>query len=367
MTAPAPAYHIETSDTVDATQGRCFGIMQTMASWLANSSIEAKAAESETASPEPARAFHFSARLAETVEQCWRKAAAPEPWGLAREQFVAALERSVAHRFAEALPVEKEIHRYLETLHVSDLALALACSAGNAAAWECFVTQFRPELHRAARAIAGGRNAHELADSLYADLYGLRDPHGHRKSLFDYFHGRSKLATWLRAVLAQRHVDEMRRARKTEPLEPDAATEAAPPETAVSASGSAAFDTERTQYIETLQVTLTSVLGSLDPRDRLRLAYYYADSRTLAEIGRLLGEHEATVSRKLERTRRDVRVRVESALRQNKKWTEAQLQLCFEYARGEWPFDLSESLRAPSSSLRPSAKPDTASAQELGD
>ena len=62
-----------------------------------------------------------------------------------------------------------------------------------------------------------------------------------------------------------------------------------------------------------MQAALTVALGGLDPRDRLRLAYYYADDRTLAEIGRLLGEHEATVSRKLERTRGDVRARVEAS------------------------------------------------------
>jgi RNA polymerase sigma-70 factor len=335
--------------------------------WPANSPIEAKADEPEAVSPEPATPFRLSASLADTVEQCWRKAAVPEEWNLARELFVAALERSVAHRFAAALPAEREIHRYLETLQVFDLALTVACSAGNAAAWEFFVRQFRPELHRAAGAITGGRNAHELADSLYADLYGLRDSHGRRKSLFDYFHGRSKLGTWLRAVLAQRHVDEMRRVRKTEPFEQDPRAEVVRAEAAVVISGGAALDTERAKYIDALQATLTATLGSLDPRDRLRLAYYYVDARTLAEIGRLFGEHEATVSRKLERTRRDVRARVESALRQDKKWTAGQVQLCFEYARGEWPFDLSETLRAPSSSLRPSAEPDAASAEELGD
>jgi IS30 family transposase len=76
----------------------------------------------------------------------------------------------------------------------------------------------------------------------------------------------------------------------------------------------------------------------------LRLAYYYVEGATLAEIGRLVGEHEATVSRKLERTRREIRKRVEGALRQEKKFSAAQLQLCYEYAREEWPFDLTRAL-----------------------
>lgn len=317
--------------------------------------------QSRTASPEPPLvAFRFSSTLSRAVERCWKKAAVPEQWHLAREQFVAVLERSITHRFGQAMPSENAVEAYLDTLRVFDLALATACAAGHSAAWDFFVAEFRPQLYRAARAIAGEANSRELADSLYADLYGLREADGQRKSLFDYFHGRSKLSTWLRAVLAQRHVDEIRRARKTAPLEDDSGGElgaiAARP-VATPECASTTLDTEKTKYLSVLQATLTAVLGSLDARDRLRLAYYYADDRTLAEIGRLLSEHEATVSRKLDRTRRDVRARVENALRNEKKWTDAQLALCFEYARGEWPFDLSKILRSGASGIETVAQP----------
>ena len=123
------------------------------------------------------------------------------------------MQRSVKHRFRGAnlgaAISRKAVGVYIDSLHAGDLALACACSAGSTAAWDFFVAQFRPELYRAARAIAGDQEgrARELADSLYAELYGLREGEdGARKSLFDYFHGRSKLGTWLRAILAQRHV-----------------------------------------------------------------------------------------------------------------------------------------------------------------
>jgi len=296
-----------------------------------------------TVPPAPASDFRFPSALAGAVERCWQKAAAHAEWSLPREQFQAALERSVAHRFsgASAPPEPKAIENYLQALHHRDLALACACSAGREAAWEFFVAQFRQDLYRAARAIAGNSSANELADSLYADLYGLRESEGRRKSLFDYFHGRSKLGTWLHAVLSQRHVDAIRRARKTEPLEDEAGDERAEI-AAVSASRPATDppDPGRAKYLALLQAALTAALDSLDPRDRLRLAYYYADERTLAEIGKMLGEHEATVSRKLERARSDVRKRVETTLRGDKKLTEAQVQLCCDYAREAWPFDL---------------------------
>ncbi len=311
--------------------------------------------------------FLLPAGLADSVERCWRQAAAPSAWNLSRAQFEAALARSAAHRFsdADAQPAAGAIQSYLETLHHADLALACACSAGSEAAWEFFVAQFRQELYRAARAItgsagAGDAGARELADSLYADLYGLRESDGQRKSLFDYFHGRSKLGTWLRAILAQRHVDEIRRARKREPLEDEAGRERSQiteQATANAATASAwpgisrtpAGDTpdpDRAKYLGILQATLTAALASLEPRDRLRLAYYYSDERTLAEIGCLLGEHEATASRKLERTRRSLRECVDAVLREGKHLSEAQVQLCFEYAREEWPFDLTGPLQA---------------------
>ena len=314
-------------------------------------------AQVATAPPPPAAAPQFPASLAAAVERCWRKAAAPAEWNLTREQFQAALERSAAKRFPDRTPDAKKIEAHLDALHATDLALACACSLGSPAAWDFFVAQFRPELYRAARAIAGyaagqDANARELADSLYADLYGLRESEGRRKSLFDYFHGRSKLSTWLRAVLAQRHVDEIRRTRRTEPLENETGEENIQI-AALRAPGSEHLpaqdpqrDPERENNLAILQAALAAALGALDSRDRLRLAYYYVDDRTLAEIGRLLGEHEATVSRKLERTRRDVRARVEASLRGRNRMSEAQIRACLECASGEWPFDLTVHLRS---------------------
>jgi len=318
-----------------------------------------------TASSDQPAALRFSPSLASAIDRCWRKASAPADWNLTREQFEAILQRSVAHRFEGAQPGEKAIEAYLETLSAHDLALACACSGGNPAAWDFFVAQFRPELYRAARAVAGDAAGRDLADSLYADLYGLRESEGRRKSLFEYFHGRSKLGTWLRAVLAQRHVDEIRRARKTEPLEDEngeVRSDLAVSELASSSDPPA--DAERVQYMAVLQAALTAALGALEARDRLRLAYYYADDRTLAEIGRLLDEHEATVSRKLDRTRREVRQHVETSLREEKKWTEVQVRLCLEYARGEWPFDLTDRLRSEGAPAPRTAQTDAASARD---
>jgi DNA-directed RNA polymerase specialized sigma24 family protein len=166
-------------------------------------------------------------------------------------------------------------------------------------------------------------------------------------------------------VLARRHVDEIRRTRRTESLEDDAGEPRAEIAGLASAStGSVVPDPERASYMAILQAALAAALNALDPRGRLRLAYYYVDDRTLAEIGRLLGEHEATVSRKLEHARRDIRRNVESALRRDKKWSDAQMRACFEYAAGRWPFDLTASLQQSGTQAGQEAEPGALSAPD---
>jgi RNA polymerase sigma-70 factor, ECF subfamily len=284
------------------------------------------------------------------AEHLLRKAAVPSAWHLTAEQFQVTLDRSVARRFScessNSSTTAHAVEKYLESLHAADLALACTCSAGNEAAWEYFVAEYRPQLQRAARAIAGESSACELADSLFGNLFGLREADGKRRSLFDYFHGRSKLTTWLHAILAQRHVDEIRRTRRMEPLD-DPPGEEASGRAAGAALKNNSPDPERAPYLAMMQAALEAALDALEPRDRLRLAYYYVNELTLLEIGKLLGEHEATVSRKLERVRQGLRRAVEESLREEKKLSEAQLRLCYEYAREEWPFDLTRALSAP--------------------
>lgn len=299
----------------------------------------------------------FQATHRRVIERLYARAIQPLPalgHDLALEQFARSLFRSLSSHLKSEVSV-REGAAYLESLHAADLALACACAQGSEAAWEHFVAHFRQDLYAAARAVAGEAAARDLADSLYADLYGLQEREGRRQSLFQYFHGRSKLTTWLRAVLAQRHVDAVRAARRTVSLDEDHSIsgEAHSEELAASVStrarpGRAAntmeLQPERQRYLAVLQGALAAALRALEPRDRLRLCYYYVQELSLAEIGRLLGEHEATVSRKLDRVRRGLRRQVERTLREDKMFSEAQIQLCYEYAGQEWPFDLTRIL-----------------------
>ena len=151
------------------------------------------------------------------VERLHRQAHG-ERWRVPPERFARALEASAGRAFAGRTPDARELERYLTSLHLEDLALACACASGDEPAWEHFVLVQRPLLYRAADSLDPGGGARDLADSLYADLFGLGDHAGERQSLFRYFHGRSSLTTWLRAVLAQRHIDRLRTRRRLEAL-----------------------------------------------------------------------------------------------------------------------------------------------------
>ena len=59
--------------------------------------------------------------------------------------------------------------------------------------------------------------------------------------------------------------------------------------------------------------SVSAAVTALAPRDRLRLRCYYAQDLTLAQIGRMLNESEATASRHLSRARRDIRAAVEGS------------------------------------------------------
>jgi RNA polymerase sigma-70 factor, ECF subfamily len=220
---------------------------------------------------------------------------------------------------------------------VTDLELARACLRGDEAAWRELVETYRPILYAAARRIAGDESsAREIADSLWADLYGIRESAGERRSLLAYFHGRSSLATWLRALVARRHVDRWRETKRTESLD---AREERSPEAAPSGDP-AAGDPDRRRLLELFRRALAAVLAALDPRDRLRLAAHHLDGRTLAEIGRALGEHESTVSRKLERTRTRIRRDVERELRRAHGLGNEEIAACYEHATADWPFSI---------------------------
>jgi RNA polymerase sigma factor (sigma-70 family) len=216
--------------------------------------------------------------------------------------------------------------------HSADLELARLCAEGDESAWERFVREYRPLLYRAADALDRTHGAREIADSLYADLYGMKSSGGERQSLFRYYQGRSSLATWLRAVLAQRYVDRVRVQRRAEPLDEEEAF-----------ARNDEPDPDRTRYVALVGRALGRALASLTARDRLRLGCYYVQELTLADTGRVMKESEATASRQLVRLRLAIRREVERQLREESRLSDDQIAACFaSVADDPGPLDLKQ-------------------------
>jgi RNA polymerase sigma factor (sigma-70 family) len=260
-------------------------------------------------------------------------------WGLSRTQFLLGLERSVRKRFVEGAPGEP-LEEYLAALHAEDLALAAACLEGLEPAWEYFVEHYRGYLRAAAGAIAKGSqygaNPQELADSLFSDLFGLVDGKRGERSLFRYFHGRSSLKTWLRTVLAQRHVDHIRAHCRLESLDGEDGEKR---ELRRERIATPQIDPHRAHYLSCFTTALKTCVSQLQAADRERLELYYVRQMKLAEIGRRLSEHESSVSRHLERIRRELRAMTEENLRRAYSLSEAEIQQCFVYAAEDVPID----------------------------
>jgi RNA polymerase sigma-70 factor, ECF subfamily len=228
-----------------------------------------------------------------------------EQVGLTREQFAVVL-KNISEKYLPAAATPQDISGLYFSLRVEELALARACAAGSERAWEIFMLRYREKLYDIGSYIAKENSAaRELADSLYADLYGTSTRGGQRVSKLAWYTGRGSLEGWLRTVMAQEYVNRYRRGRKyvslDEESEDGAQFAAADPEPVVSVDSR-------------LEAATDEALAALPAEDRFVLASYYLDDRTLAEIARTLGVHESTISRKVEKLAKSLRKQILSAL-----------------------------------------------------
>lgn len=236
------------------------------------------------------------------VEQLWQGCDGAS-CGLERAEFARILAGvGTAQNFglAEGVTASRQDQaRFFGGLKLGDLLLARACAAGNERAWERFVAMYREPLVRAAIAITRSESlGRDLADQLYAELYGLTTKDGERRCPLESYRGRGSLMGWLRTTLAQRHVDHYRRSRHQMPLE----------DLEVMAQSG---ELEKTSdQLTVLEKAVGQALLGCAAEERLLLAAYYLDGRTLLDIARALHVHEATVSRKLKRVCDDLRKQV---------------------------------------------------------
>jgi RNA polymerase sigma-70 factor (ECF subfamily) len=227
-------------------------------------------------------------------------------YGMSAEQFASLLE-AIQRKYApNASAAEKA--DFCAALRLEELALARACAAGNERAWEDFISRYRQKLHGMALHITrDGAHAAELADSLFADLYGVGARNGARNSKLVFYTGRGSLEGWLRTVMSQEFVNRYRKQKRAVSLEEQ--TEEGAQFVAKEPEPACTFD-------QRLETATDQALAELSSEDRYTLASYYLDGRTLAEIARALGLHESSVSRRLDRLSTGLRKRILAGLRE---------------------------------------------------
>ena len=253
-------------------------------------SVQPESAAVMSASALPSRLVSMFAALHEQ-SGAWQ-------FGMDREGFTLML-LEVGRRYLPPDGSGPDPVEFYSSLHVAELALTRACIAGHELAWELFLSRYRARLYEMAGAIAHDDSvARELADSLYAELYGLETRAGERSSRLRYYQGRGSLEGWLRTVLAQEYVNRYRAQRRLVSLE----------ETEEGGAQFAAPAVERANEADPrLRAAIDETLASLPGEERFLLSTYYLDGRTLAQVAQMLGVHESTVSRRLEKLVQTVR------------------------------------------------------------
>lgn len=243
----------------------------------------------------------------------------------------AVVEKYVLRDDADASATE--IAKFIDALRADDLCLVVACERADASAWDDLINSFRATVLSAARGASGSEDAaDELAQSVWAELYGLRaNASGVASGKLAYYSGCGSLGGWLRAVVGQLAVDRHRKTSRLVQTEEDADFDRLAHEPSAGEDGfqvAAQPDPERalaqSELSRALQGALARVLASLSAEDRLLVKLYYFDGLRLREAGAVLGVHEATASRRLTRLHAELREGVEKILTGEFGWTKQE-------------------------------------------
>jgi len=186
------------------------------------------------------------------------------------------------------------IKQFVDDIRADDLCLIIACEKGDEKAWEYLVSNFDSTVKSAARKISpNSEDAEDLASSIWAELYGLRqDADGNKKSKLSYYSGRGSLAGWLRAVVSQLAIDEYRKQSRYVQIEENREFENLAEESSNNSDNhNVVHHADNPEELLTVEQTSNDVslalkhaVEALDAEDRLVMKLYYFDDLKLKEI-----------------------------------------------------------------------------------
>lgn len=258
--------------------------------------------------------------------------------GISNEELRSRVDAALDKYLFKADPTaeHKDVVAFIEEIHSDDLCLIVACENGDEKAWEDLVGNFDSVVKSAARKISSNNeDAEDLASSIWAELYGLRqDADGNKKSKLAYYSGRGSLAGWLRAVVSQLAVDQFRKQSKYVQIEETREFENLAEESSNHTGNNLVVHHDQNpeelfgekQSTADVSAALRTAIDSLEAEDKLILKLYYFDDLKLKDIAATFGYHEATASRKLVRIQTEVRKCVEKELKKNHGWSDGEVK-----------------------------------------
>ena len=276
----------------------------------------------------------FNQQFAQEIAALW-SAAVPR-YNVTEADFVARLHATATKYVTTG--DKAETAELLTQLKAGDLCLAIACEKGHDAAWSDFETTHRSMMIAAARGLTKDQSeAEDLTQTVYGDLFGVRESGEQRASKLLHYSGRGSLGGWLRAVVYQTFIDRKRQTSRFEQIEEASEFERLANQAEVKLSAHIARPDEALEARDSkrlrqaLESALAAAFAALAARERLLLNYYYFDELTLKEIGVVMGVHEATISRWLSKSQQIVRKKTEEFLRKQ-GMRRAEISECLQLA-----------------------------------
>jgi RNA polymerase sigma-70 factor, ECF subfamily len=221
--------------------------------------------------------------------------------GHVRFRFALDAEAFAAHvaAFAASAAPGTRPEEHARRLSLDDLYLAAACARGEEAAWEECLARHGAFIRDFARRFLRDPAAGDVADQVVADLW--------ERGKMARYQGRSTLRTWLGSIVAHAALNAIKAGRRTQPLDGE--------EDGAHRITTGARDTGAGQDRPLLEALVKEAMESLSPDDKLLLLLYYEQGLTLDEMAAVLGSSKATLSRKLQRTRDELRATIDSLSR----------------------------------------------------
>jgi RNA polymerase sigma-70 factor len=211
--------------------------------------------------------------------------------------------------------------RFLSELHTADLYLTISCAQKSEAAWRQFENYFRKYLFDLAkRESANIEAARELADGVFADLFF--DDRSQRPRIASY-EGLCPLARWLRIVISNRAINE--RQRKYKDIE---YFESTPDLLDENSLQRIELPLRANQYRCIVLDTFRGASSGLTQREQYILLLRYHYKLKEQEMGRLLGVHQSTVTRQLQRIYQKMRQEMMTILADRYQLRPAAIEEC---------------------------------------